>query len=361
MTFLEKFKRPKIALPALGVVVVLIGALLALFLHSGSPRQVTKQSDPTPAQPSTTIPNPNCPLTGTPASTPQIPQRPALAVKVDNYPAARPQSGLNSADIVFEEPVEGGITRLVAVYQCQQTSLVGPVRSAREPDVAIIDLLSKPIFVHVGGIPPIEAMVKNTNSYDEDLFYDGSLVINPPGRQAPYDSYISPKQVWSKYSYDTTPPNPLFSYSTTSSNGTPISRAYIPFSPTNDNTWVWNPFASLWDLSIGNTVASDNNGTQISTNNVLILTVQTFQGPWVENSLGAHEVEVNATSGGPMQLLRNGVDIQGNWSRPQYSDPISLTDSAGNAISLSPGRTWIELVPSQVTPSITQANTTMQP
>ena len=80
-----------------------------------------------------------------------MPQRPALAVKVDNYPTARPQSGLDQADIVFEEPVEGRITRFVAVFQCQSPSLVGPIRSARAVDAPILDQLSKPIFVHVGG------------------------------------------------------------------------------------------------------------------------------------------------------------------------------------------------------------------
>ena len=67
----------------------------------------------------TTAPAPPCPLTGLPAPNGSVPQRPAMAVKIDNYPAGRPQSGLDKADIVFEEPVEGGITRYAAVFQCR--------------------------------------------------------------------------------------------------------------------------------------------------------------------------------------------------------------------------------------------------
>ena len=68
-----------------------------------------------------------CPLTGQPVpGGGPVPQRPALAVKVDNYPAARPQSGLDKADVIYEEPVEGGITRYAAVFQCQEATLVGP-------------------------------------------------------------------------------------------------------------------------------------------------------------------------------------------------------------------------------------------
>ena len=78
-----------------------------------------------------------CPLSGVPAPTGGVPNRPAMAVKVDNYPTARPQSGLDKADIVFEQPVEGGITRYVAVFQCNDAFLIGPVRSARSIDIGI--------------------------------------------------------------------------------------------------------------------------------------------------------------------------------------------------------------------------------
>ena len=80
-----------------------------------------------------------CPLTGSPVpGGGPVPQRPALPVKVTNYATARAQTGLNKADIVFEEPVEGGITRFVAVFQCQDASLVGPIRSARNIDIGIL-------------------------------------------------------------------------------------------------------------------------------------------------------------------------------------------------------------------------------
>ncbi|HTT86353.1 MAG TPA: DUF3048 domain-containing protein, partial [Acidimicrobiales bacterium] len=114
-------------------VVVLAGAGVALAVTSGGKKKPNAPKHPrSSAAPVVTVPSgPVCPLTGQSAPGGQVPQRPALAIKVDNYPAARPQSGLNDADIVFEEPVEGGITRFVAVFQCQPASLVGPIRSAR--------------------------------------------------------------------------------------------------------------------------------------------------------------------------------------------------------------------------------------
>ena len=108
-----------------------------------------------PTTTTTTAPAPACPLTGVPApNVRSVPQRPAMAVKIDNYPAGRPQSGLDKADIIFEEPVEGGITRFAAVFQCQDAALIGPVRSARNIDIGILGQLGNPLLAHVGGHQP---------------------------------------------------------------------------------------------------------------------------------------------------------------------------------------------------------------
>src|SRR5580704_18895149 len=114
---------------------------------------------PKPTTTTSTAPPPACPLTGAPAPNGTVPQRPAMAVKIDNYPAGRPQSGLDKADIVYEEPVEGGITRFAAVFQCQDAGLIGPARSARNIDIGILGQLGNPLLAHVGGINPVLANI----------------------------------------------------------------------------------------------------------------------------------------------------------------------------------------------------------
>src|SRR5271163_2095848 len=99
---------------------------LLLSACSSSPAHHDAAAKVKPTTTTTTAPPPVCPLTGEPAPGGSIPQRPAMAVKIDNYPAGRPQSGLDKADIIFEEPVEGGITRFAAVFQCQTSALIGP-------------------------------------------------------------------------------------------------------------------------------------------------------------------------------------------------------------------------------------------
>ena len=107
-----------------------------------------------------------------------------MAVKIDNYPAGRPQSGLDKADIIFEEPVEGGITRYAAVFQCQDAALIGPVRSARNIDIGILGQLGNPLLAHVGGINPVIANIDASPIVNVDLGASNSLMIHPAGPRA---------------------------------------------------------------------------------------------------------------------------------------------------------------------------------
>ena len=104
-----------------------------------------------------------------------------MAVKIDNYPDGRPQAGLDKADIVFEEPVEGGITRYAAVFQCQNVALIGPVRSARNIDIGILGQLGNPLEAHVGGINPVLANIDASPIVNVDLG-DERFAQDPPGR-----------------------------------------------------------------------------------------------------------------------------------------------------------------------------------
>ena len=162
-------------------------------------------------------------------------------MKIDNYPAGRPQSGLDKADIVFEEPVEGGITRYAAVFQCQDAALIGPVRSARNIDIGILGQLGNPLEAHVGGINPVIANINASPIVNVDLGDNDSLMIHPPGQVPPDSDYTSTSLVYGTHPTMTTPPQPLFPYSRPSrSAGSPSRRVNIDFSGTSNVTWKWN-------------------------------------------------------------------------------------------------------------------------
>jgi hypothetical protein len=342
------------ALGAIAAVVVGVG--VAAVLTRGDKANAAKPAVVTTTQPASPVAT--CPLTGAPAPGGVVPARPALGVKIGNYPGDRPSAGLNQADIVFEEPVEGAITRLLAVFQCQGSSLVGDLRSAREPDVGILSQLSDPLFVHAGGIDPVIALLDSSPLIDENLYSGshGSAIIYEPGRVAPYSTFINTASLWAFDPTDTTPPAPIFHYSATLPAGSVAGSGgsvHIPFSSTSDVTWTWNAASGKYLRSYSGAPDVLLGGSQSAATNVVILSVQTATGPWVENSEGGMEVDVTATGTGPLVVMRNGVAITGTWNRTSLTQPAVLTTSSGTPITLAPGNTWEELVPDgiPVTPS----------
>lgn len=304
-----------------------------------------------------------CPLTGTPAPDGVVPARPAIAFKVDNYssgalpqPYARPQAGLDRADVVFEEQVEGGITRLVAVFQCHEASLVGDIRSARLLDIGIASELSHPLLVHVGGIVPVLVRIDRSSLVNVDLGNLASEQINPPGRVPPYDDFTTTARIWSLYRTRRTPPAPIFTYSAARPDGQRVSQIHLDWSITSDIYWRWDPRTGTWLRFYDNTAGLPGpaviqpdllrDGVQDQAQNVIIQLVHLSYGPWLENFEGGEEVQAPiADSSGRAWIFRNGEVIPGVWVHRSLTSPTIFRTATGKVITLAPGRTWVEVYP----------------
>jgi hypothetical protein len=340
----------------IGLVAAVTGTALGLVATDGpTGRRKAAVSPPSTtsapaAQPVATVVArpPACPLSGLPAPNGTVPQRPALAIKVDNVPAARPQSALDQADVVFEEPIEGHTTRLLAVFQCQAADMVGDVRSARAVDASVLDQLSRPIFVHIGGIGPVLSRIAQADVLDADLAARGPQVDNPPGRYAPYDTYVSTATAWGLHSDDTSPPAPLFTYAAAPPAGRPVTSVHIPYSSSNDTTWAWDLTGRQWLRSYGSVPATLGDGSRVTAANIVVLVVQVSNGPWVEDANYDLEVQSQLVGTGPAVVFRDGVEVAGTWQRPTDGEPTKLLGTDGSAIPLAPGETWVEIVPSNV-------------
>jgi hypothetical protein len=325
---------------------------LLLSACSSSPTHEAAAKKPKPTTTTSTAPPPACPLTGQPAPSGAVPQRPAMAVKIDNYPAGRPQSGLDKADIVFEEPVEGGITRFAAVFQCQDAALIGPVRSARNIDIGILGQLGTPLLAHVGGINPVIANINASPVVNVDIGNSQSLMIHPPGHVAPDSDYTSTAIVYGTHPTMTTPPQPLFAYSTTTPpGGTAISSVNINFSGTSNVTWKWNKATDTFLRYYNGTtpdMLADNVQNQAA--NVVVQYVQISYGPWLENDQGGKEVQADLypDASGAAVIYRNGYAIPGTWHRSTLGSPTQFVNAFGVTIPMQPGQTWVELVPNNI-------------
>lgn len=127
------------------------------------------------------------------------------------------------------------------------------------------------------------------------------------------------------------------------------ASVHIPCSSVSDVTWTWSPSAGTYLRSYAGIRDILGDGTRTAATNVVIMTVQTSIGPWVEHSQGGREVFVAARGTGSLVVMRNGVAITGTWTRSTLTSPATLTASNGTPITFQPGNTWEELVPAGVT------------
>jgi hypothetical protein len=325
-------------------VVVLVIVAIVLGLSGGSSPKAAVPPGQHPRLPSN-----RCPLTDLPAPHGHAPRRPALAVKIGNEPqGARPQSGLNEADIVFDTPAEGFIMRYVAVYQCHSAASIGPTRSVRWVDWHLMQAFGNPILAFAGGINPDVRTAEHLS-----WLRTVNLLTAPPSawtrissRVPPDNLYTSTHGLWSLYPKDRTPPPPVFHYGKPLPPGAkPASSLAINFSYGTDVLWKWDAARGAWVHTYSGTTDVDAlTNKPITTTNIVVLIVHYRFGPYPESPGSTGDVESNTIGSGSGYVLRDGRVVAVTWHRPGYRDAWRFINRAGKVVKLAPGRTWVEIV-----------------
>jgi hypothetical protein len=352
------------------VVVVLVAALTGGTTKGGGNSSTTTTTTSSAGSSTTTtgthpaLAAKNCPLTGVPAPGGKVPQRPALGVKIGNDPASRPQSGLDFADIVYEEMAEGGITRYLAVFQCQDAPLIGPIRSVRWDDWNVLQQYGHAILAYSGGIDywMSEAAslpwIYNANGsiYPTANAYYRYTSDTPPASQgAPYNYYSSTSALWGLFPKVKSPPPQLFKFSKILPKGaTPDSSASIDFSGSSPVVWQWDKTLRKWLRFYDTQPDTDPSGHQFQATDVVIQVVQTEKGPFNESGPDSPDVESIMIGSGPAYVLRDGSIEKGTWSRPSGYAHTKLSFPDGKPMRLQPGNIWYEIVPNYVPVSFTK-------
>lgn len=320
------------------LVLVLVGVLLT---RGAAPKAAAAPPSRGPAR---------CPLTDLPAPGGTVPDRPAVAIKIGNEPiGARPQSGLNEADIVYDTPAEGFIMRYVAVYQCNGASSVGPVRSVRWVDWHILQAFGQPILAFAGGIDPDVNDVEHLGWLKPANLLVGaqSAGTRISSRVPPDNLYTSTAKLWALYPSDRTPPPPVFSFGgALPANAKPASTLSIDFSAGTDVVWKWQPSTNTWLHTYSGTTDDDTlTGKAVTTANIVVEIVHYHFGPYEESPGSTGDVESQTVGSGRGYVLRDGKSISVTWHRKSLISPTTFTDAAGKEVTLTPGRIWVELVP----------------
>jgi hypothetical protein len=287
------------------------------------------------------------PLTGKPDAELSVLNRPALVVKINNHPLAWPQTGLNQADIVFEELVEG-ISRFAFVFHSQDSSPVGSIRSARTSDINIMALLGRPLLAWSGGNPGVVAAVQRANLVDVGYSFhsvDGGY-FRSNDRSAPHNLFADTVKLFALAQPDQGRPPAVFTFrsptDTAPATAKPVTGVKVTFDGIQAQ-FVWDTVSSTWQRSqslAGGTQKPhvDIKAVQVAPQNVVVMFCQYRPSPADPKS-----PEAQTTGTGDVWVFTGGQLIEGTWSRATVKDPLTLTDSAGAPIKLTPGQTWVEL------------------
>jgi hypothetical protein len=293
------------------------------------------------------------PLTGVSVGDPGLAQHPAVVVKIDNSPAARPQTGINEADVVYELLVEG-ITRYALVFQSQTPDTVGPVRSARSSDIELLANLGSPLIAWSGANPGVTNEVR-TAVQNGFLVNAGQDAI--PAQYRRDNSRTAPHNLFTNISgllADATPagagaPPALFSYRAPfepyTGGALPAPGYVIDFGSGVRADYVWDAERGGWDRfqvdeshPRPDSATVDPSGAQVAPQNVVVLFLEYGQSPSDSRSPMAI-----STGEGDALVLTNGKAVVGRWKRPTALSGWELVDQGGLPIKLSPGRTWVAL------------------
>lgn len=322
--------------------VVGIGAGFALFGGGDSKKSATTTSTRASTSTSTTaapLRGVIAPLTGVRDVTSGAARRPALTVKIENTPLARPQIGLDQADVIYEEVVEYNITRLLAIFQSHVPGVVGPVRSVRRTDQGVVTPIGG-IFAYSGGAQYAITSIRTAPVTLVDETRAGDAMFRDHSRKKPHNLFGRPAALFA-FGGTPVPPPPIFAYRGTHARvtGTTVTHVDVGFANGYAVSYEWNKKHKSWDRSIFGHTDLVASGVQESPRNVVALFVNYSGGAVV---IGA---EAELVGEGDAVVFTGGHRINARWVRPDRSQPIRLRDTSGAVVRLTPGQTWVELAP----------------
>jgi hypothetical protein len=275
------------------------------------------------------------PLTGEKAM--RLPKHRAVVVKIENTSSGAPQIGLGSADLVVEELVEGGLTRLAAFYYSNLPETVGPVRSARGTDISVIKP-AKAALVTSGAAPVTMRRVRHAHVVTATEGTPG--FYRADGRVAPYDLFMHLKQLPKDKIAGPRPPSYLpWGSPKQLSGGRPAGHVSVTFSGGTSTDWTWT--GKLWHRH-GSHAAE---GQEFRTDNILALKVKEISAGYTDPA--GNPVPESVLKGkGDATLFTDGKAYRGTWVKKSSDSPIRLVTAKGHRLPVPPGHTFIELVPS---------------
>ena len=274
----------------------------------------------------------------------EVVNNPVIAVKIDNTSAGLPQFGLSDADIVYIEQVEGGLTRLMAVYHSNLPGEVGAVRSVRTTDAELLPMFGVPALVFSGGGGgPLNALAAtNVIAVSEEGGAAGFW--RSDSGTAPYNLHADVQSIAANTGGLGAAQNIGFTFAAADprvDGGGSATSVSVQFQAARMGFAFED---GRYRLLRGGEGQSDASGAPIVTDNVLLQNVS-FEPDGEVDSVGSPSYLSHTVGDGTFTLVRDGHQISGTWSRPAPDQPTQYLDGAGQPVPFKPGKTWVALVP----------------
>jgi Protein of unknown function (DUF3048) N-terminal domain/Protein of unknown function (DUF3048) C-terminal domain len=311
-----------------------LGATLAISLTAGCShpgRDDHRAPRPTRTHTAAPHPTPSVVAAGSP-----------LAVKIDNVPAARPQTGLDVADVVYAEQVEGGLSRLMAVYATRLPKAVGPVRSARESDLELLRQFHRPMLAFSGAQRRLLPLIDEAPLRAESPDKAPAAYFRGPGKAAPHNLYLRPAGLLpsapGKAALTTG-----FGYGPAPSGGTPTRSRTVRY-PAARFTFSWSAERHRWLVAMDGTPTVTADGARVAPATVVVQYVR-IRSSRYHDALGSHTPYTETVGKGKAQVLRDGRSFDASWSRPAATDGTTFTAADGSRVNFADGQVWVVFAP----------------
>lgn len=284
---------------------------------------------------------PQSPLTGLPAEIGRV-----LVVKIDDTTPAHPQVGLKDADVVYIEQVEGGLTRLAAVFSSKIPPLIGPVRSARITDVELFAQYGKIGFAYSGAQKKLLPVIAAANMFDVGANRFGAeFYANDPLRNPPYAMMLKAPQILveaqSRGMTFERAKNMGWKFGDASPLANETDQVEINW-PAARYVANWSESESRWLLSHNGLKNLDDSGYHLGPENLIVQIVSITDSIY-RDKVGGVTPFSQTVGTGDCYLFRNGTSIPCRWSRTSAEAGTLFTDINGEEIYFTPGRVWIAL------------------
>lgn len=261
-----------------------------------------------------------------------------LAVKIDNVPAARPQTGLDAADVVYAEQVEGGLSRLMAVYASRLPSAVGPVRSARESDLELLDQFDRPYLAFSGAQRKLLPLIDRAPVRPESPDTEPGAYYRDSARAAPHNLFMRPARLLHSAPGEgalTTG----FRYGPAPAGGTPVTSRTVRY-PAARFTFTWSPARHGWLIAMDGTPTVTTDGPRPAPPTVVVQYVD-IRDSGYHDVLGNPTPYTETVGSGKAEVLRDGRSFTATWSRPAANGGTAFTGPDGAPLDFAAGQVWV--------------------